>query len=163
MSLSNILNLIVYSSPLFNSHWAFWITSETNPRSGRVIHATGDLLNGFKFEIKRNYKLDDESRAYQIVPLGEISGNVPEPEIPSEIGTEETVIEISPRDRLERLMKEVPVPGPSLRGSHGDGRRGVKIEVKDCQYWVHEVVTRLVNDGLLGHEALDTVDHAPKH
>jgi hypothetical protein len=38
-------------------HWAYWISKDSETDIGVVIHATGDVRNGFRLEIKRSHDL----------------------------------------------------------------------------------------------------------
>ena len=44
----------------------------------------------------------------------------------------------------------------------GQGPRH-RVEIRNCQTWMREVVGVLVGEGMLGSEALDVVDEAPKN
>jgi hypothetical protein len=48
-----LVELLVYTGGLFKNHWAYFVRSHTNRDIGIMIHAAGDVMNGFKFEIKR--------------------------------------------------------------------------------------------------------------
>ncbi|KAJ4248065.1 hypothetical protein NW762_012835 [Fusarium torreyae] len=64
-----LVELLIYNGSPFKDHWAYWIRSHTDPDVGVLIHATGDVRNGFTFEVKRNH----DFRA---------TGNVPSKRIP---------------------------------------------------------------------------------
>lgn len=53
-----MVELITYSGAPFKDHWAYFIRSHQNPQVGVVIHATGDVRNGFVLEFKRSYDFD---------------------------------------------------------------------------------------------------------
>jgi hypothetical protein len=48
-----MVELLAYSGGNHNDHWAFFVRSHDNPDFGVMIHATGDVMNGFTLEIKR--------------------------------------------------------------------------------------------------------------
>lgn len=50
-----LVELIVYNGSPFKDHWAYFVQSSFHPSIGVIIHATGDVRNGFRFEVKRNY------------------------------------------------------------------------------------------------------------
>ncbi|KAI1932687.1 hypothetical protein LOZ66_006813 [Ophidiomyces ophidiicola] len=50
-----LVELLIYNGWPFKDHWAFWVRSHLHPDIGVLIHATGDVRNGFKFEIKRSH------------------------------------------------------------------------------------------------------------
>ncbi|RYO76717.1 hypothetical protein DL766_004165 [Monosporascus sp. MC13-8B] len=50
-----LVELLIYNGAPFKDHWAYWVRSHNNPDIGVLIHATGDVKNGFKFEVKRSH------------------------------------------------------------------------------------------------------------
>ncbi|RSL92099.1 hypothetical protein CEP52_014016 [Fusarium oligoseptatum] len=50
-----LIELVVYNGSPFKDHWAYFVRSSSHPSIGVIIHATGDVRNGFRFEVKRNY------------------------------------------------------------------------------------------------------------
>lgn len=64
-----LVELLVYNGSPFKDHWAYFVRSNTAPSKGVVLHATGDVRNGFKFEIKRAYDLDETNRKPDRIPL----------------------------------------------------------------------------------------------
>lgn len=50
-----LLELVVYNGAPFKDHWAYFVRSSYNPSAGVMIHATGDVRNGFQLQIKRSY------------------------------------------------------------------------------------------------------------
>ncbi|KAG8411195.1 hypothetical protein J3459_016541 [Metarhizium acridum] len=66
-----ILELVVHNSSPFKDHWAYWVSAKKNHCLGLLLHATGDVRNGFKFEIKRNY----DFRATFTIPMERIEFN----------------------------------------------------------------------------------------
>ncbi|KAL2866525.1 uncharacterized protein BJX67DRAFT_381760 [Aspergillus lucknowensis] len=50
-----LVELLIYNGAPFKDHWAYWIRSHRSPDRGALIHAAGDVMNGFSFEIKRSY------------------------------------------------------------------------------------------------------------
>lgn len=106
--------LLSYNNRLFPAHWALWIPSqETNPTKtiGKVIHVEGDSLNGFNHGFKKNYDLETDERARELVFLGWAdSANVVDGDNDGLL-----VIDAVATDAFERCALEVPAPGPSLR------------------------------------------------
>ncbi|CAM1503389.1 Fc.00g081650.m01.CDS01 [Cosmosporella sp. VM-42] len=64
-----LVELLIYNGSPFKDHWAYWVRSHIDPDVGVLIHATGDVRNGFTFEVKRNH----DFRA---------TGNVPSKRVP---------------------------------------------------------------------------------
>lgn len=72
-----LVELMVFNGSPFNNHWAYFVQSSSNPSVGAVLHSTGDVRNGFRFEIKRNYELnttDPDSRPTWMIPLQWVDG-----------------------------------------------------------------------------------------
>ena len=107
--------LIVYGSPLFPAHWTLWIPTEANPQIGTGVHATGDVVNGFQHEFKRNYNLSEEDRAHRLFLLAQVEDqwvvDVP--------GDGSFSVDTTPTDGVETIALSVPAPGKSLRTSEG--------------------------------------------
>jgi hypothetical protein len=71
---------------------------------GKIIHITGDSLNGFAHGIKRNYDLQQEDLLFTLVPLC----NVEEQNIIDPVDDEyleENGEEVSARDVIEELRR----------------------------------------------------------
>jgi len=52
-----MVELLIFNGSPFKDHWGYWVRSHANPDIGVELHATGDVRNGFEFEIKRSYDL----------------------------------------------------------------------------------------------------------
>lgn len=50
-----LVELLIYNGAPFKDHWAYWVRSHQDPDLGVLIHAAGDVKNGFRFEIKRGH------------------------------------------------------------------------------------------------------------
>lgn len=50
-----LLELVVYNGAPFKDHWAYFVRSSSSASAGVILHATGDVRNGFEFQIKRSY------------------------------------------------------------------------------------------------------------
>ena len=137
---------------------------------GRRVHVSGDRLNGFRLEIIREYNVRKHrtvgTRRY---PIGKLA-KPNDPLLPMEAHDADCLenarkdedegggfIDNEPRDDFERVCVGVEAPGPSLNRVSTDaskheieemGRRK-RAEVKDCQWWIKQVVKTLVEKGLL--------------
>ncbi|KAI9665382.1 MAG: hypothetical protein M1831_001820 [Alyxoria varia] len=137
---------------------------------GRRIHVVGDRRNGFKLEIVRGFDLkkdrtnsDGRRFAIGVVAAANASDSPQRSESSgtAEKGVEEKdedegggTIDKQAEDEFERVCVEIDAPGPSLRkistaGSTQDEGTQARLEVKDCQWWVREVVNALVKRGIL--------------
>jgi hypothetical protein len=52
------VKLLIYNGAPFNDHWAYWVPSHANPDIGVVLHATGNVRNGFKLQVKRSHNFN---------------------------------------------------------------------------------------------------------
>ncbi|KAF2654409.1 hypothetical protein K491DRAFT_471379 [Lophiostoma macrostomum CBS 122681] len=140
------LQLIIYHSPLFAAHWALFLPTPSCPKTGKRIHADGSPLTGFEVLFEPFYDLRECSQSYQIIELGQVK-----------------------EEDVERVASETPAPAKSLvsalEASGTRTRTGVRrrIEVRNCQSWVVDVVGRLVGCGGIGEEAFLIVGNAPKN
>ncbi|PYH31601.1 uncharacterized protein BO87DRAFT_273819, partial [Aspergillus neoniger CBS 115656] len=145
---SLLLELHIFNGHPFKDHWAYWITSPDDTLIGDKIHATGDVRNGFIFEIKRSHNL----RTSPDIPtkrilLQWVDGRYFDQKVME--GPER--IENVPGCAFERILYQAKVPGKSLNsvGEVGVGV-GRRIVQKDCQTWVVESMGCLVREGVFG-------------
>ena len=111
-----LVELLIYNGAPFKDHWAYWVRSHQDPDLGVRMHAAGDVMNGFQFEIERGHDLRE-------------TGNVPTKRIPlqwvsGEFFTEKTVVgsgedkdkvDPTPVCDFEASAHKVEVPEKSLR------------------------------------------------
>jgi hypothetical protein len=164
-------------------------------RVGRRIHVTGDRLNGFELEIIRSY---DVSKHRSVGADRQICiGRLVLPGAPNKHADRATVdskpssaatkkhkdeedgggfLDNTPQDDFERLCLEIDAPGPSLNRvgasaseiSTQPGKRK-KPEVRDCQWWIGEVMRAMIERGMLvrgdgdEREPIDWIAALPKH
>ncbi|SMY24221.1 unnamed protein product [Zymoseptoria tritici ST99CH_1A5] len=155
--------IVVPPSPLFAAHWSFFIpdavATDQGPQElsiGRRIHVSGDRLNGFGLEIIRNYDFSKHRSAHgrkyaiglmepAVIHTGSFLSKLREKDDEDGGG----YVDNTPVDDFERVCLEVHAPGPSLRTVSGNGARRPKMEVKDCQWWVSQVVDELEKRSVL--------------
>ncbi|KAI1394570.1 hypothetical protein F4819DRAFT_493327 [Hypoxylon fuscum] len=179
------LYVLVYPSRLFAAHWSFWLpyvdAGNQQSNTGDRIHATGDRLHGFQYEYIRDYNVREDDRHPNPFPVGLVpethlskaskDGNTISGE-EGQGGAENVAI-----NAFDEACREVPAPGPSLNKVN---RTGVgkttsappkKAEVKDCQWWIKEATSHLVEKEMLlpldgGHEGetpVLRVNSLPRH
>lgn len=167
------LYVLIPPSPLFAAHWSFFIPDASSfdtaskrleePRTGRRIHVSGDRLNGFNLEIVRGYDLT-KHRSVRRFPIAIVASVGLESQSPSSQNEDSSIfpqkdedegggyIDNHPIDGFERACVETPAPGPSLNrvsdSAGGSGKR-MKAEVRDCQWWVRQVVGAMYGSGIL--------------
>ena len=111
------LELLIHDGYPFKDHWAFRVRSHENNDVGVVFHATGDVRNGFIFEIKRNFDFRrDLPIPSQIIPLQWIDKeNFDEgPMFAGDIGVASFDYEPLATSAFEVSLYKVNPPGKSL-------------------------------------------------
>ncbi|KAF2705269.1 hypothetical protein K504DRAFT_440340 [Pleomassaria siparia CBS 279.74] len=129
----------VYHSRLFAAHWALFLPSLVNEQIGSRIHTDGSPATGFEVLFESEYDLRDCTQSYKMVELG--------------------VVE---EEDLVRVANSTQAPAKSLVSAFGRAPKR-RIEVKNCQTWLREVVTNLAEEGLVEVEATRQVENAPKN
>ncbi|GKZ32317.1 hypothetical protein AbraIFM66950_001633 [Aspergillus brasiliensis] len=159
-----LLELHIFNGHPFKDHWAYWISSPTDPLIGVKIHATGDVRNGFIFEIKRSHDLRTSPDVpTKRIPLQWVDGRYLDQEAMFNNGVEK--IDNVPVCGLEEVLSKVEVPGKSLNSvtttTNREGGMGVeagrKVVQRDCQTWIVESVGQLVRDGVVEREVEEFV------
>lgn len=169
------LYVLIPPSPVFAAHWSFFIPNlldydlisrrHEESNIGRRIHVSGDRLNGFRLEVVRNYDVSKHrsvgSRRYLVASIpakhlqSSSSGDPTTNEKPKQKDEEEGggYIDNNPSDDFEQVCVEVEAPGPSLnrvsQTASSVPTKKTKAEVRDCQWWVRQVVDILVARGML--------------
>ncbi|OAA55561.1 hypothetical protein SPI_08245 [Niveomyces insectorum RCEF 264] len=157
---SRKLHLIVYHRALFKAHWALFIPSVGDPNLGRSIHAVGDARTGFQVTFGRNYDVATTGRSHSLIFLGYVDAAYIDDASTSGDGSHTT--DHVPKDRIEDYAASVPAPGPSLRpSSSSSGNK--RVEIRDCQTWLKDFITVLVEAGVLHQDSLDVINTAPEH
>ncbi|KAF2475492.1 uncharacterized protein BDR25DRAFT_279577 [Lindgomyces ingoldianus] len=137
------LQLIIYPSPLFAAHWALFLPSPSDPnqKAGTRIHADGSPASGFEVIFESEYDLNDCTQSYRIINLGEIEAA-----------------------EVEKAARVVEAPKKTLVATSvgGEGPRR-RVELKNCQTWLRDVVEKIVENGALGEEVMKILDSAPKN
>lgn len=113
--MTRVIYLIVYNSLLFPAHWTLWIPTEANPQIGKGIHVTGDAVNRFQHEFKRNYDLSEEDRAHRLFLLAQVDDRWIA-DVPADGSFS---VDTTPADDVETIALSMPAPGKSLRTHAG--------------------------------------------
>ncbi|GAB1732855.1 hypothetical protein NU195Hw_Modified_445t1 [Hortaea werneckii] len=166
------LQVLVPPSRLFAAHWSLFLPDLNNgdpkqePSTGTRIHVVGDRLGGFRLEIVRGYDSQkDRSLQGRIFALARVPQQYWQPcqaslETLQDCQSKDEdegggVISKELRTPFEIACSNVEAPGPSLNrvsqeGATGErqGRR-MKSEVKDCQWWVKQVIKSLSEKEML--------------
>lgn len=149
-----LVELLIYNGAPFKDHWGFWIGSHTNPSIGMLVHATGDVKNGFKYEIKRGYDISQTSRSLRRIKLQWVdkqyfnettiynSGQLKTDDVPAS-GFETSAHKVKAPEKTLNAIDEMP------------SSSGKVIRQRNCQTWVIEASDQLVNDHILSKEIAD--------
>ncbi|KAH6674070.1 hypothetical protein B0J14DRAFT_30556 [Halenospora varia] len=151
--------LLIYHSPVFAAHWALWVPTfekEIIGTTGKLINVQGDPSQGFAHEFERKYDLKDTTRSHSLKLLYLVDSD----KISDWTG--ECIIDSTPTDHIERLACTVEAPGPSLRPASALNSKS-RIEIRNCQTWLRDLVMVLVEEGVFPSEALMELDTAPKN
>ncbi|KAK3196607.1 hypothetical protein K4F52_000489 [Lecanicillium sp. MT-2017a] len=135
-----LVELLIYSGSPFKDHWAFWVCSHRDPELGVLVHATGDVRNGFQFEIKRSHDFRATgNRPSKRIPLQWVDGRY----------FNETAMFNHGSAPLKLALHMIKAPGKSLNTVDSKHASGKKITQKNCQTWVIEGANQLVVDSIL--------------
>jgi hypothetical protein len=171
LRVSLIMSIPIYlarypSGSLFNDHWALFIPDHTrpSPTCGTLLEVEGDPLNGFVHDVARNCDARQEYYGRHQPVLVEL-GTVSEQHLEGDVGAVKGMENLEPRSDVERLALSTEPPSKSMR-SAGNGKEGTarkRIEVRDCQWWVKEVVKKLITEKILTQEAMSILEQVPAH
>ncbi|KAK2035759.1 hypothetical protein LZ31DRAFT_511917 [Colletotrichum somersetense] len=140
-----LVESVVYNGAPFKDHWAYFVRSHENPDIGVLIHATGDVKNSFKFEIKRSHDFD-------------ATGNYPTKRTPLQwvdaqhfdmkamLNNGKHKIDTVPVCGFEASAHKAKAPGKTLNSVEDMTKTGKKITQKNCQSWLVESADFLVQD-----------------
>ncbi|KAJ9204631.1 hypothetical protein DTO164E3_1806 [Paecilomyces variotii] len=153
-----LVELLIYNGAPFKDHWAYYVGSHDEPDIGVKIHATGDVRNGFKFEVKRSENLrTSEDVPTKRIPLQWVDEKYFDKEGMFNNGVYK--IDDRPGCGFEASVYKVKAPEKSLNAIDDNGTRirnvGKKIKQRDCQTWIVESAAQLVEDGVFSKEVVD--------
>ena len=154
------------SGSLFNDHWALFILDHTrpSPTCGTLLQVEGDPLNGFVHNVARNCDARQEYYGRHQHVLIELD-TAPEQHLEGDVGAVKGMENLEPGSEVERLALSTEPPGKSMR-SADNGKEGTakkRIEARDCQWWVKEVVKKLITEKVLTQEAMIILEQVPAH
>jgi hypothetical protein len=125
-----LLELLITNGAPFKDHWAYWVRSHDDPDIGVKIHATGDVRNGFEFEIKRSENLrTTEDIPTTRVPLQWL--DVQHFDERAMLNDGKYVIHQTPVCQFESIVYKVKAPGKSLNSVDGK----VSMQQYTFEYW----------------------------
>lgn len=107
------MELLIYNGAPFMDHWAYWVSTAPSGDHGVKIHATGDVRNGFTFEVKRSHSLiATNEEPTRRVPLQWVDAGYFDERAMHNYG--EPTIDDLPVCGFERSAFKAEVPGKTL-------------------------------------------------
>ncbi|KAI3551344.1 hypothetical protein CSPX01_01261 [Colletotrichum filicis] len=125
-----LVELLIFNGSPFKDHWAYFVRSRADDDIGVKIHATGDVRNGFKFEVKRSHDLTNTSD----IPTKRVSLQW----VDAQHFKADAMLNWGVEESDER-----PVCGFEA---------SKKVTLKDCQTWLVEAADYLVEDRMFNPE-----------
>jgi hypothetical protein len=155
-----LVELLIYNGHPFKDHWAYWVRSHTNKDLGVKIHATGDVRNGFEFEIKRSSNFrTNEIPPTKRIPLQWVDDQYFDEKAMFNNG--EYKIDNVPVCQFEASAHKIKAPGKSLNTTSDTaslaGNVGKKVTQRNCQTWIVESAEQLVMDNIFRSEIANYV------
>ncbi|KAJ5794014.1 hypothetical protein N7457_000613 [Penicillium paradoxum] len=149
-----MLELLTWNGSPFKDHWAYFVRSNTDPDIGVKIHATGDVRNGFEFEIKRSENLQQTDDIPSTrTPLQWIDAEYFDPK--AMLNNGKYKIDDVPVCHFERSVYKIKAPGKGLNIVGDEIKLGKKVILRDCQTWILESANQLLCDKILSQEVVD--------
>ncbi|OHE99945.1 hypothetical protein CORC01_04846 [Colletotrichum orchidophilum] len=149
-----LVELLVYNGSPFKDHCAYFVCSHRNRDTGVRIHATGDVRNGFEFNIERSHNFDE-------------TGNYPTTRIPLQwvnaqhfdekamLNHGSPKIDTVPVCGFEVSVNKAKAPGKTLNSVEDTAfktKTGKKIIQNNCQSWLVESADFLVQDRIFNSD-----------
>ncbi|EJT99898.1 hypothetical protein DACRYDRAFT_23449 [Dacryopinax primogenitus] len=134
------------------AHWAIWIPHRNAAEFGKLIHVVGDTrVMGFRVQFRHHAQVTFTDRRYDLILLDDdVSSRLivdkPQYEVREPSYTEKRQ---QPVDDMERYALAIPAPPLTPDGGTFAG---------DCQTWIWQVVTSLVDNGVLKQSALAALE-----
>ncbi|KXJ85965.1 hypothetical protein Micbo1qcDRAFT_140936, partial [Microdochium bolleyi] len=150
-----LLELLIYNGYPFKDHWAYCVRTQEDSATVIKIHATGNVREGFQFEIKRCCDLcSNEERPTTRIPLQWVKAElIGDKDILFNHGVYKVVN--APVCEFEARLHSLAVPGKTLNDARNAAHPGRKVIQRDCQTWILESAAGLVQDGIMSVEAAD--------
>ncbi|TGO20788.1 hypothetical protein BPAE_0265g00030 [Botrytis paeoniae] len=149
-----LIELLTYNGYPYKDHWAYFIRSPSHTSIGVRLHATGDVRNGFRFEIQHEYNLytTEDVSTKRILLQWVDGGRILDA---GGCGVDVSVNVDIYRGTVcafEKSVRKAEVPGKTLNSVVDEINPGKNITQKDCQSWLVEAADHLVQDGIFEPE-----------
>ncbi|TGO37807.1 hypothetical protein BHYA_0088g00030 [Botrytis hyacinthi] len=149
-----LIELLIYNGHPYKDHWAYFIRSPSHTSIGVRLHATGDVRNGFRFEIQQEYNLyTTEDIPTKRIPLQWVDGGKTLDEEGRGVDVGED-LDVYRRTvcAFEKIVRKAEVPAKTLNSVVDETNPSKRITQKDCQSWLVGAADHLVQDGIFGPE-----------
>lgn len=144
-----LVELLTFNGYPFRDHWAYWVSSHSDPDIGLFMHASGNVARGFQFEIERVCRLGSGQTPTKKIKLQWVNR---EHFIGATSEGETSRPDHVPVCGFERSAHKVPVPEKSLNTVEANflqrATPGKKTQQRDCQTWIFESADQLFRDGI---------------
>ncbi|OAQ59559.1 hypothetical protein VFPPC_03789 [Pochonia chlamydosporia 170] len=147
---ATLVELLTYNGYPFKDHWAYFVQSQGDPDLGVVLHATGDVINGFSLEFKRStdLKATDDLPSSRI-PLQWVDGRFFNEKAMFNNGP---TVDSIPVCIFESSVSKVNAPEKSLNSVDTAPSSRTAVKQRNCQTWIIESADQLVKDGIFSAE-----------
>ncbi|KAI9832299.1 MAG: hypothetical protein M1819_004477 [Sarea resinae] len=145
-----LVELLIFDGAPFKDHWAYFVRSNGSPHVGVQIHAIGDVMNGFNFQVKRSHDFrDTNNRPTKRIQLQWVSQEYFDEKAMFNNGKPK--LDTAPVCVFEASAYKVRVPGKTLTAVNDNVTAeakgiGKKITQRNCQTWIVESADQLVKD-----------------
>lgn len=150
-----MVELLIYNGAPFKDHWAYWVRSHRNPDIGVLIHAAGDVKNGFKLEFKRSHDFHSTgNHPTKRVPLQWVGKEYFDEKLMFNDGKHK--LDYVPVCAFETSAYKVKAPEKTLNAVDDKAMAaksvGKKITQRNCQTWIVESADQLAKDHIFSKE-----------
>ncbi|KAK2764013.1 hypothetical protein FQN54_009632 [Arachnomyces sp. PD_36] len=154
---SLLVKLLIFNGAPFMDHWAYWVrSSRSDSKKGILMHAVGDVRDGFVLEIHRSYDFDDDdsmSPPDKRIPLQWVDAKyLDEKAMFNDWG--EHKLDDTPVCEFEGSALKVKAPEKSLNPVDDRVNPHKKFTGRNCQTWIVESAEQLVKDKIFSDEVV---------
>ncbi|KAK4203151.1 hypothetical protein QBC40DRAFT_318501 [Triangularia verruculosa] len=152
-----LVSLAIYNGYPFKDHWAFFLRQSSSASNGILVHAEGNVRDGFIFEIKRNHDFAVTGNVPALIDLHWVDGRffnqgmwnnghhrVERPGVPTCPFELSVARAPAPRRSLNPVEERAPTPA-----------RPARIRQRNCQTWIVEAGAMLVQDQMIPEDVLE--------
>lgn len=114
-----LVELLIFNGAPFKDHWAYWVRSHNKPEKGVLIHARGDVRNGFELQTSRAHDFELTGTVpMKRIPLQWVNGKHFDEKLMMNSGVHK--FDVIPVCSFEASAFKVPAPGKTLNAVNED-------------------------------------------